>query len=126
MSTLAQAPDGDLLITNGQITIVSDINEALALKLRNKFRLFLGEWFLDTRVGVPWFEAVLVKAPDLGVIKQIFTQVILGTEGMASVEEMVLDFDNAARELDFTFRALTDSGAIISGGAGQPFIVETN
>lgn len=124
MSSLAQSSDNDLQITNGQLTVVTDLSECIARKLQNRFQLFRGEWFLDTRIGVPYYEAVLVANPDLGVIRQIFTQVITSVEGVADVQDIELDFDRSTRELSFSFRALADTGATITGGSEQDFIVE--
>lgn len=124
MATFAQETDNDLKLVAGQLVLVSDAAEAAAVQLRNRFQFVRGEYFLDTRVGVPYFGFVFVKNPDLLLIRQLFRTVILGTPGIKSVPEITTTFDSSARSLSFSFRAIADSGAIITGGSGQPFIVE--
>ncbi len=124
MATLAQTTENDLEIVNGQLRIQRDVSEEAAIVLRNKFLLVKGEWFLDTRVGVPYIAYVFVKNPDLLVIRQVFREVILSTQGVKDLLELRLEFDRSLRKLTFTFRAVADNGRIITGGSGQPFIVE--
>lgn len=123
MSTIALDSSNDLQITEGRLVLLTDNDEALAQKLRNKFLLGKGEWFLDTRLGVPYFEQIMIKNPNTEIIKQIFRQVILKTDGISSVDSVEISV-SAERELSFSFRAVADSGAVITGGSGTAFIVE--
>lgn len=122
MTTIALSDSNELLFTNGKLALISG-PEATAQKLRNLFLLVKGEWFLDTRVGVPYFDTALVKNPDLGVIKRLFRRVILSAQGVKEILSLDLGYNAAARTLTFTTRVLHDSGAVISGGSGEPFIV---
>lgn len=124
MATFAQTTENDLALVNGQLRIVRDVAEEAAVVLRNKFLLVKGEWFLDTRVGAPYIAYVFVKNPDLLLIRQVFRKIILSVQGVKEILDLRLEFDRALRRLTFTFRALADNGRIISGGSGQPFIVE--
>jgi len=124
VSTLRQTTENDLALVNGQLVIELDVAQEAAIVLRNKFLFVKGEWFLDTRVGVPYLAYVFVKRPDLLVIRQIFRKVILSVDGVKSIIDLTLKFDRAERRLTFSFKALADNGKIISGGSGQPFIVE--
>jgi hypothetical protein len=124
VSTFAQETDNDLTLVQGQLVLVTDVAEEAAIELGNKFRFVQGEYFLDTRQGVPYFGFVFVKNPDVLLIRQLFRSVILAVEGVDRIIDMNVDFDTAARHLDFSFRALAANGKIISGGAGVPFIVE--
>jgi hypothetical protein len=124
VSTFAQESDNDLKLVGGQLVLVTDVAEAAAIQLRNRFRFVKGEYFLDTRQGVPYFQTVFVKNPDVLLIKQLFRSIILGTPGVRSLLEISTTFDSKLRHLSFSFRALADTGKIITGGSGQPFIVE--
>lgn len=124
MSTFAQETDNDLKLVGGQLVLVTDVAEAAAIQLQNRFRFVKGEYFLDTRQGVPYFDLVFVKNPDVLLIKQLFKTVILGTPGIASIVNLTTVFDSKARKLTFSFRALADNGKIVTGGSGAPFIVE--
>lgn len=124
MSTFAQETDNDLKLVKGQLVLVTDPAEATAIELRNKFQFVKGEYFLDTRQGVPYFGFVFVKNPDLLLIRQLFRTIILSAQAVKRVLELTTDYDSSQRKLSFSFRAETDSGKVITGGSGQPFIVE--
>ncbi len=122
MATFQQASDGDLALTLGRFPLVSGAVQK-AQKIANTLGLVAGEWFLDTRVGIPYFENILgIKNPPLSLIRQIFTRGILTVEGIESVQVEV-DFDASTRELDWSFVAITDEGVEITGGLGVPPIV---
>lgn len=111
-------------MTNGKFTLVTDPASAGAQKLRNQFQIFLGEWFLDSRIGMPYYQEVFVKDPNLGVLGQLFRGVILKTPGVKSVENLKVSFDNATRNANVTFAATWDDGSVITAvSLDQPFIV---
>lgn len=126
MSVLALTTGNDIALNaRKRATLITDPAAAGAQKLSNKFRFFLGEWFLDQRLGVPYYQVVFVKNPDLGAIKQLFRKVIMGTAPFVDVPSLTVTLNAATRVLGFTFRAATDSGAIVTGGSGQAFIVDS-
>ncbi len=114
---------GDLDITGGRFTLISGAEEK-AQKITNALELARGEWFLDIREGVPYFEAILgARNPDLEIVKRIFRRTILSVEGIVDVLDLVLTL-GADRELAYSWIAIDDEGTQISGGIGAPFIVE--
>lgn len=123
MATFEQETDNDLKLVEGQLVLVTKNSEAAAIQLKNRFQFVLGEWFLDTQQGVPYFAYVFVKNPDVLLIRQLFRTIILGTPGITSVPEITVDYVASSRTCTFSFRAVTDEGLIITGGSGQPFVV---
>lgn len=119
MTALAQKSDGDLYLSNGRLLLITGVSEH-AQKIQNKLRLFKGEWFLDTRLGVPYYDVVLIKNPDLEVIKRLFREVILSVEGVVEITSLVLEWDRENRSLSYTFTALDDEGNTIDGAS--PFV----
>ena len=112
MSDFKQTDTGDLFVAaNGDLVLVEGL-EAIAQHCEIRLRTFKGEWFLDTRIGVPWFEEILKKAPQLGVVSGILKQVILGTPGILSLQTFDIDFDLPTRELLVTFEAATTDGPL--------------
>lgn len=116
------AATGDLQLVNGRFRKITG-KEEKAQKINARLGLFLGEWFLDSRVGSPWYEVVLVKNPDLEVVKQVFRRIIGSVEGIAEVRDVSLDFNTETRLLSYDYEALDDEGQEITGGSGEPFIV---
>ena len=125
MTTIALDSNGDWDITGGRLSLITDAAEC-AQKVKARLSFHRGEWFLDLRQGVPYFEAFLVKNPDIDSIRQIVQRIILDTPGVKTLDSLVLDWDRRRRKLNFTFQARHDSGAIIRGGRGAAFIVEVN
>ena len=124
MSTLALTQSGDLDLSSGNIRVIDDAAECLALKIRQRYRMLLGEWFLDTRQGIPYLQLVLVKNPNLGVVQGVLRKVLEVTEGVKAIDEFDLQYDADARTAAFTFKVTTTAGQVITGGSDTPFIVE--
>lgn len=124
MSILALESNNDLSLLEGQLVLQTDAGEEAATFLQGAFQIVLGEWFADTRIGVPYFGVVLVKNPDIGVVRQLFRAVILSAPRVVDVLKLEITLNKRTRRADFVFRALADSGQVITGGTGVPFIVE--
>lgn len=124
MASLAQETDGDLKLVDGCLQLVTDVAEEAALELRNRFLMAKGEWFLDTRQGIPYLEFVFVKNPDLLLVRQLFREVILSVQGIKEIIDLSTTLDSKTRSLSFALRAKADNDKIITGGTGLPFIVE--
>jgi hypothetical protein len=104
--------NGDLLRQNGAFVLVSG-SEAIVQSVRVRLQFFLGEWFLDESVGVPYYEQILVKNPDLSVIRQIIRKVIVDTVGITELKTLELNLDRGARLLYVSFVAAADTGQLI-------------
>lgn len=124
MATFAQDTFNDISVVNGQWVLLTDNADQVRQVLQNRLQFFEGEWFLDTRLGVPYFQFVYVKNPDLNVVDRVFRRAILSVPGLTQILELTLTPNAAARTLAVFTRVQTDEGAIIAGGTGEPFIVE--
>lgn len=110
-------------ISTGNLRVEEDVAQVTAWKLSNLFGLFKGEWFLDGRQGVPYFQYVLVSNPNLSLIANMFREVAMSAPGVASVSDIGLDFTPRTRTLVASIQAQTNDGAQLVGGIGKPFIV---
>lgn len=70
MKSLLLKPDTwDLTVdASGNIAVASD-PYALAQNAASAIRTFLGEQWYDTTIGVPWFQQILAKAPNIPLMK---------------------------------------------------------
>lgn len=102
---------GDLVIENGDLVQVSGI-DAIAQAVRQHLSFFKGEWFLDEEEGLPYFEEVLVKNPNLAAIQDVFRKEILSIAGILEVQSLTLAYVGATRTLKVSFRASTDLGEL--------------
>jgi len=108
MSQLKQTDDGDLAIENNSFSLVTE-SEEIRQRIKQNLQTFLGEWFLDTTLGVPYFQVVFDKNSPPSLIEDVFKAAILETEGVVELVEFTdLDLDSATRELtvDFSYRDL--------------------
>ncbi len=117
-TTLALDETGDLEIP----LRVAKGDEAIQLSLQSKFRFFEGEWFLDLRLGIPYFRSIFVKNPNLPAINGIFRRVILSEPGVVSVSSLSTVYDKKTRAGLINFAASLDDGRSLTA-KNEPFIV---
>ncbi len=116
MSDIALNADGDLDITNAQLSLVEDAPgepAAIAQELKIALAFHRGEWFLNVLVGVPYLSQVFVKNPALGALNVLFTRAILSVPGIVEINELELSFDNSERLLSIDFNVRAQDGGII-------------
>lgn len=116
--------EGDLHLTQGQFTLIGEgqnLDLAVMQDIRSRLRMFKGEWFLDQSEGVPYFEDVLVKSPDLEIIKSIFRQVILGAKYVSAIEDLSVSLSDRTIQVDFS--VTINSGLVLSSRDFEPFTV---
>ena len=120
MRDLKLGADGDLVVADGdlQLTYEDDgTSAALAQEATIRLRLFLGEWFLNEGLGLPYFEVVFVKNPNPSQIRALVRAELLRIKGMASVEAAEL-FYTGARAATLAFSGRATSGAAVAGTVG--------
>ncbi|MEW5803904.1 MAG: hypothetical protein AB1847_17555 [bacterium] len=108
---LALDTEGDILIQKGDLVLISGI-DAIRQHLSQKIKTFYGEWFLHMAIGVPYFQQVFVKNPNLQVIDSIFKREIINTPGIVQLLEFNLNINSSTRVLNLVFKARTDEGII--------------
>jgi len=101
----------DLRVYHGDLQIVRDV-PAIRQEADMRMQFFLEEWFLDKTAGIPYFQNVLVKAPNLAAIRTVFRDEILNTAGIRSLTKLELDFNASTRKLTVTWSATTDLGEL--------------
>lgn len=103
--------ENDLYLDNGTIVLV-DGDEAIKQAVLSRLNFFLGEWFLNTLEGTPWFQHILVKGPQESVVRDIFRRVCLGTPGVVEFTQFKMSI-NAQRKASISMDVRTDSGSIL-------------
>lgn len=106
MTDLLLDDDGDLALVDGQIVLVEGVAE-VRQSVQQSLRFLKGEWFLDTRLGVPYRE-LKEKSSDLSLFRSVVTKVALGVDGVLEVLALELDFDRITRELTGTISVRVD------------------
>ncbi len=102
--------DGDIDLSELAFELVTEI-EYIEQKLSIVLRFFLGEWFLDTSYGVPYFEDIFKKDYDPARIESVLKTQILAVLGVNQIVEFDLNLVNP-RQLDVDFTVTTDFGEL--------------
>lgn len=101
------------LTADGSDLLLVDGVDAIAQDLTTRLRTFLGEWFLDKRVGMPYFQQILGQKPRLNLLNSIFANAILQTPGIIGpINDLVIEFDGVTRNLSVSFRCDTVEGEL--------------
>lgn len=106
--------DHDLHLTASQLVLLSDA-DALAQRIKTNLATYRGEFWLNREIGVPYFQSVLGKSPDLELIRTIFRAQILQVSGVVSLDALDLSLDNTTRVLSVTFKATGSLGEVAQG-----------
>lgn len=99
-------PGSDLILTSGQ--------EAIEQHLRQRLQTFFGEWFLDGRIGVPYFQQILKKNPDLTVVDSLLKKEIIDTQGIEELTQFSANLNKSTRKLEINFEVRTIEGDVIT------------
>lgn len=121
MAIFQRIPRGDLALVNGDLVFLRGGPEEVRKRIEQRLRFFRGEWFLDTRKGIPFVQNVLVKNPNTGAIGAMLRRAILTTPGVLELRQFSLTFEPSLRTLSLTFNARVDGGDVIVTDA-EPFI----
>lgn len=101
----------DIFFVDGQLAMVVD-NDNIEQKLKSRLQTFLGEWYLETSIGLPFFTEILIKNPDIPNIDSLIKAEIIDTEGVLELVEYGSEFKPAERSFSVEFKVLTTVGEV--------------
>lgn len=106
---LMDATTNDLVITDGDLSIASG-DDAIRQDLQQTLQTFLGEWFLDTTVGVPYKQQILVKNPNMDIVQADLINAASGVAGITQILDFSFDYSATNRSLSVSIEAQTSNG----------------
>lgn len=105
----------DVEVVNGDLALL-DKSDAIRQHVRQRLWIFQGEFFLDQTEGVPYYQSILKKAPNLLVVDAILKDRVINTPGIIQLDEFELDYDASLRKLRTTaFKATALDGPVDFG-----------
>lgn len=104
----------NLVLQNRSLCFTSSNSEYYAQKLKIILSMFKGEWYLNNQLGLPYFEEIFVKNPNLNRIQDLFKKEIINVDGIDTIETFNLEYDNIERELTVIFTARLKDGDLIT------------
>lgn len=109
--------NNDIYFTNGRSAFVNDADE-VAQHQATRLRFYLGEWFLDTNAGTPWFQSIFVKPFNQQLTESIIKDRILQTPGTEELTEFSAEYfpsksgENPARSFSVKYSCRSIYGEI--------------
>lgn len=97
--------DGDLNINGwGDITLTESVRQAVRIRLL----WFFQEWRFAPGKGLPYFEEVFVKNPNIARIRRIIRREVLSVREAQDIKNIVIDTNNNTRVAHFSFDIVID------------------
>lgn len=113
--------DTGVVLRNGDWVFALD-REGIQQRISQVLRTIAGEWFLDLDYGVPYYEQILVKNPNLPAVQDTFRRALLSVRGVSSVERLTLSLDATDRTLRVAWAVLTDLGLLVGTDIISPTV----
>jgi hypothetical protein len=85
----------------------------VAQSIKTRAGIFKGSWRYDRRIGVPYFEDILVFGATVELVRRRFYDLVAQTDGVLSVQAITVTFDRTTETIFVAFQALTDTSEII-------------
>lgn len=118
---------GDLAVHNGDLLLTRDTAQGavagadpIAQSVVQKMRTLLGEFFLDTSLGVPYYQELLGKRQQTIGFETALQKVITSTPGVVALLSWKLEAKPQQRRLEVSFRAQTTTGQVVWSGSLNP------
>lgn len=81
--------DDDLVVEGDDLALVEGV-EGTKQAVKIGLRFFLGDWFLDESDGIPFFERIFIKNPNLIEVREWFRLAIADAPGITDVVSLQL------------------------------------
>jgi hypothetical protein len=106
----------DMTFGSGRRNIAST-GEGTAQRIRCRLLAILGEWFLDTSTGVPWWQPegngiqpIMGGPRNLQYAEAVLKAIILQTDGVDTLDAFSMSFDGTLRKLKVSATGTTVDG----------------
>jgi len=99
----------DLDIVTFDLYLIDGIDQ-IAQNLNITLRFFLGEWYLDTLVGIPYYQYILIKNPNQIQVDSFLMDAIYDTPGIQNITAYSSAYNGNTRQYNVNFTASTIDG----------------
>ena len=83
---------------------------------------YQGEHFADTRLGLPWYQAIQGRNSPVALINNMYRKALLKVRGTVSIDSMESVLNRETRVLSTRYTATLDDGTILTA-VEEPYIV---
>ena len=95
------------------VVFTSTTAEYLSQKLRISLTFFLEEWYLDKNEGLPFYQSIFKKNPDINLIADVYKDKILSVPEVQSIITFDITIDSPTRRLSIDFTVLSIDGETV-------------
>lgn len=104
----------DFTLTTGKnLRLTDTLTEFVSQKIENILLFFKGEWFLDYEKGIPYFEKIFTKNPDINLINTIFIREIRAIDEIVEIVKFETVYTASTRTFEIDFEVIANDGTII-------------
>jgi len=104
--------NNNLVVENGIIKRVSDAEE-VSQRIKTTLLFYLGEWFLNTSIGIPWLEDIFIKPANLNNIESILKSEVLNVPGVSRITDFSMSYEKSpSRKLTINMNVISTFGEI--------------
>jgi len=103
------------LTTDKNLRLTSTLTEFVSQKIENLLSYFYGEWFLNFEGGIPYFEKIFTKNPDLNLINTILLRQIKLIDEIIEIIKFETVYDSALRTFSVEFNVKANDGETVEG-----------
>jgi hypothetical protein len=104
--------DRDLNVANGDFLLCATDVDAMAQALSIRLKIFAGEWFLDTRVGLPYLTDILGRTINERLLKKLITDEAKNVLSITEVKEFAIAPGASNRSIAISFKAVLPKNII--------------
>lgn len=108
MLDLLLTRDHDLSISEwGDISLTNNKRQAIKIRLL----WFFQEWRFAPDKGIPYFEEVFIKNPNILRVRRIIRDEVMSVEGVQDIKNIQINININTRVAQFVFDAVIDDEA---------------
>lgn len=104
MDLLLDRDTHDIVFVNGECPVTQLLTDVVAQRLKVTLYTFLGEWFLDTTIGVPYFQQIFGKVRSKSTADLIFQQIIANDRDVIEILSFKSELESGSRGYSMTFQ----------------------
>lgn len=99
--------DHDLAVENNELVLI-DGSEEIEQLVGQRLQTFMGEWFLDITIGLPYYQHILTKRVNPTVVNAVIVREIINTDGFKELTFFQMDYDESTRKLSVEFEGYVE------------------
>ena len=105
MKDLLLSKDHDLVIDKFDLQLTND-KQLVKQRIRQALLAFKGDWFLNTSLGIPYYEEIVGQKNSIDTVKAIFIETIKKVDGVKDLVEFNINLENQSQSLNITFTVI--------------------